>query len=227
MDERLVLCVDDDELFLKMITSYLRAYGYAVVAETSGRRTIQRAVDRSFHAAILDCVLPDFGNGEAAIEFNQLQPETGIIILTGSKDSVPARVAAIADAVLSKEEALESLTTALERIPLLNHPRAVRKFVRYPVQLPFTLRLVHADTAVSLQGTATSIAEGGLGGRLDGEVYPGEAVYIQFLEPHLKSLSTHAQVRYRAGDMYGFEFLELNATQRESLRRSFEQLILN
>ncbi len=227
MDEKLILCIDDDELFLRMITSYLEAFEYAVLPQTSGSKALQSVTERSFHAVVLDCFVRDSSNCELVLQINQLQPETPILILTASKNSVPARVSAIADAVLSKENGLEQLISALDRVPTLSRPRAVRKYSRYPLHLPFIARLIHSNREIDLRGTTVSIGEGGLGGTLDSELYPGEDVLIEFAEPQLASVKAECQVRYRAGDVYGFEFLRLDPQQRQVLRQSCSQWIPN
>ncbi len=219
MNENLVLCVDDDQLFLRMVTCYLEASGYTVIAETSGREALRKVAGGCrLYAAVLDCLLPGAFAGEFALELNRLHPETPVIILTGSRTAVPARVSAVADVVLSKESSLDDLISALDRAVKLPHPKAVRRFPRYPLQMSFLLKLVRSDMALNLHGTTTSLAEGGLGAVLDGELFPGEDVKIEFLSPPLQSVRPQAQVRYREGNRYGFEFLGLDSSEKSVLR---------
>lgn len=225
--EKIVLCVDDDELYLRMLASYLQAYGYAVVSETRGSEALKRAAERQFSAAVLDGFLPDMEVDEIANEVSRLQPTTPVLICTGSKNALPADARAVASAVLSKESGVEALVAALERVTARTRKAESRRFVRYQVEFPFTLRPMHSKATRDLRGCTTSLAEGGLGGRVEGEVTPGENVLIRFLEPHLKSLKAEAQVLYRVGDIYGFEFLRLGSRQRARLRQSFERCLVN
>ncbi len=227
MNEKIVLCVDDDELFLGMLSSYLKAFGYAVVSETIGTEGVRRATERQFDAAVLDCFLPDLEAGELAIEVNRQQPQTPIVICTGAADAVPAEARAVANAVISKDSGVEALFTSLERATIQQRRTDTRRFIRYPVEFPFILTPTNSSSAKNLHGRSTTIAEGGLGGILDGEVPVGENVLIRFLEPRLKSLKAEAQVLYRVRNVYGFEFLRLGARQRARLRQSFQTCAVN
>ncbi len=218
-----MLCVDDDDSLLRLISSYLGAYGYKVVTESSGHAALQRAATQSFYAAILDYFLPDLNGGEIAAQISRMHPETAIIMFTGSHNAVPARVAAIADVVLSKQQGVDALVAALDRIPQLRHPKPVRRFQRYRVRVPILVIVARSGQTTGLHGTTVSLAEGGLGGRLEGEVLPGEDVVIEFADPHLVGVRPQAQVRYRTGNLYGFEFISLDAQQVALLRQSCKQ----
>lgn len=218
--EKVVLCVDDDSRLLRMIGSYLEAFGYVIVAETTGHAALKRVAVQPFFAAVLDYFIPDLNGGEVAAEIHRLQPDAAIIMFTGSRQLVPSRVTAISDVVLSKADGMDALLAALGRVPELRHPKPVRRFPRYPVQLPIVVRIHVPGRTASLHGTTITLAEGGLGGRLDGEVLPGDDVVIEFEDPRLLSCQPRAQVRYRNGDVYGFEFIGLDAQQQAVLRQS-------
>ncbi len=218
-----VLCVDDDVRLLKLISSYLGAYGYKVVAEASGREALRQAAKRSFYAAVLDFCMPDLNGGELAAEISRLHPKTAIILFTGSRSAVPVRVASIADVILSKQDGVEALVAALENIGEFRRQKPVRRFPRYPVQVPILVKVARSGHTASLHGTTVTLAEGGLGVHLDGDIAPGEAVVIEFADPQLLGVRPQAQVRYRAGNVYGFEFISLEAHQAEILRHSCQQ----
>ena len=77
----------------------------------------------------------------------------------------------------------------------------------------------------SCWGRSTEIAEDGIGATLTGELQNGEIVSLEIPLPlHSYTLKVRAIVRYRDGLRYGFEFLTLNDTQREILRRVCEVL---
>jgi len=64
-----------------------------------------------------------------------------------------------------------------------------------------------------------------VGGTLTGELEPGEVVSMELAVPlAVQPLKVRALVRYRAGLRHGFEFLALNAEQRDVLRRVCEML---
>jgi len=74
-------------------------------------------------------------------------------------------------------------------------------------------------------GRSTEMGQDGIGATLTGELETGEIVSLDIplpLSPY--PLKVRAIVRYRQGLRYGFEFLTLSETQRETLRRVCEML---
>ena len=64
-----------------------------------------------------------------------------------------------------------------------------------------------------------------MGATLTGEVHPGEVVTMELTLPVAASpFKVRALARYRTGLRHGFEFLALNAEQRDLLRRVCELL---
>ena len=77
----------------------------------------------------------------------------------------------------------------------------------------------------SCWGRSTELGEDGIGGTLTGDLEAGEIVTLEIplpLSPY--PLKIRAIVRYRHGLHYGFEFLTLTDSQRETMRRVCEML---
>jgi hypothetical protein len=74
-------------------------------------------------------------------------------------------------------------------------------------------------------GRSTELGQDGIGATLTGELETGEIVSLDIplpLSPY--PVKVRAIVRYRQGLRYGFEFLTLNESQRDVLRRVCEVL---
>jgi two-component system sensor histidine kinase/response regulator len=67
MDEKKILIVDDDEVFLKMLNKTLTSSGYSVSMATNGKDAIDAARDWRPHLIILDIMMPEMDGGEAAL----------------------------------------------------------------------------------------------------------------------------------------------------------------
>ncbi len=75
------------------------------------------------------------------------------------------------------------------------------------------------------RGVTTSIGEGGLGGKVEGRLQPGELVLIQVADAETTVLpEPRAKVRYCSQDVYGFEFLDVTPTEQDEVRRLCERL---
>jgi len=67
MDEKKILIVDDDEVFLKMLENTLISSGYSVSMATNGKDAIDAAKNWRPHLIILDIMMPEMDGGEAAL----------------------------------------------------------------------------------------------------------------------------------------------------------------
>jgi c-di-GMP-binding flagellar brake protein YcgR len=91
------------------------------------------------------------------------------------------------------------------------------------VQIPFTVTVNRAGTTAMLRGLSVNFGEGGIGGKIEGDLEPGEHVLLQIVDSRLqKQLEPRAQVSYRKDNTYGFEFLDVSS-QAQSVVRQFCQ----
>jgi PilZ domain len=100
-----------------------------------------------------------------------------------------------------------------------------RRFQRFSVDTRMQVRMFQAGEFRSCWGRSTELGQDGIGATLTGDLETGEIVSLEIplpLSPY--PLKVRAIVRYRQGLRYGFEFLTLNETQRDMIRRVCETL---
>jgi PilZ domain len=100
-----------------------------------------------------------------------------------------------------------------------------RRFPRFAVDARMQVRMFQCGEFRSCWGRSTELGQDGIGATLTGDLESGEIVSLEIplpLSPY--PLKVRAIVRYRQGLRYGFEFLTLNNTQREMIRRICELL---
>lgn len=108
-------------------------------------------------------------------------------------------------------------------------PARVRKYARqYPrfaIDVRIQVKMFQGGEFNSCWGRSTELGQDGIGATLTGELQLGEIVTLEIplpLSPY--PVRVRAIVRYRQGLRYGFEFLTLNESQRDTLRRVCEML---
>ena len=100
-----------------------------------------------------------------------------------------------------------------------------RRFPRFAIDARMQVRMFQAGEFRGCWGRSTELGQDGIGATLTGDLETGEIVSLEIplpLSPY--PLKVRAIVRYRQGLRYGFEFLTLNTTQREMIRRVCEML---
>jgi hypothetical protein len=104
-------------------------------------------------------------------------------------------------------------------------PAYARRFPRFSVDARMQVRMFQAGEFRTCWGRSTELGLDGIGATLTGDLERGEIVSLEIplpLTPY--PLRVRAIVRYRQGLRYGFEFLTLDGSQREMLRRLCEML---
>jgi hypothetical protein len=100
-----------------------------------------------------------------------------------------------------------------------------RRFPRFAVDARMQVRMFQDGEFRSCWGRSTELGLDGIGATLTGDLERGEIVSLEIplpLSPY--PLKVRAIVRYRQGLRYGFEFLTLDGSQREMVRRVCEML---
>jgi hypothetical protein len=100
-----------------------------------------------------------------------------------------------------------------------------RRFPRFAVDARMQVRMFQAGEFRSCWGRSTELGQDGIGATLTGDLETGEIVSLEIplpISPY--PLKVRAIVRYRQGLRYGFEFLTLNTTQSDMIRRVCEIL---
>ena len=219
MQPAIVLCLDDEELLLHMLEATLTAHGYAVLTASTARQALKVATVHRPDAVILDYCLPDMNGGEVASEVKRLRPRTPIIMFSGA-DDIPSSALASVDGLVRKGESTQALLGILHR--LLHRAGSesipVRRVPRYSVQFPFSIVTDRSGKLEMFQGVSTDISEAGIGGKVNGTLFPGEKVLLHISrETEVVTETRPAQVRHQTGGCCGFAFLDIPTQQHRDV----------
>jgi PilZ domain len=100
-----------------------------------------------------------------------------------------------------------------------------RRYPRFVIDTRMQVKMFQGGEFHTCWGRSTELGEDGIGATLTGDLEAGEIVTLDVTLPlSAYPLTVRAIVRYRQGLHYGFEFLTLNDSQREMLRRVCEML---
>ena len=217
-----VLCVDDD-VIRSLLQSAFEARDISFLAANNGREALEVAAERRPDGVILNHHLPDMTGGELAAKIKRICPDT-IIIMFSALPELPPDAVGFLDAFLHKSEGVRPLLLTLQQTLGRLQPEA-RRFPRYPVRLPLAIIVNRFGSSAVLFGICSSFSEGGIGGTIEGNLVPGEFVQVQGSDSRLNlSLESHAQVRYRKGETYGFAFCDVTPQQRVEVQRLCQRL---
>ncbi len=106
-------------------------------------------------------------------------------------------------------------------------PAYARRFPRFPIDARLQVRMFQGGEFRNCWGHSTELGQDGVGATLTGDLEKGEIVSLDIplpLSPY--PLKVRAIVRYRQGLRYGFEFLTLTETQRETIGRVCDMLAI-
>jgi hypothetical protein len=104
-------------------------------------------------------------------------------------------------------------------------PNFTRRFPRFGIDMRLQVKMFQAGEFRTCWGRSTEMGQDGIGATLTGSLEPGEIVTLEIplpLTPY--PIKVRAIVRYRQGLKYGFEFLTLNDSQRDTIKRVCEYL---
>jgi hypothetical protein len=100
-----------------------------------------------------------------------------------------------------------------------------RRFPRFTIDIRLQVKMFQDGEFRTCWGRSTEMGQDGIGATLTGSLETGEIVTLEIplpLTPY--PIKVRAIVRYCQGLRYGFEFLTLNETQRDTIRRVCEYL---
>lgn len=82
MSRTKILCVDDEELGLRVRRLTLESQGYEVITTPVGSAALGMFAQQPFDLVILDYSMPGMNGGELAVEMRRIRPEVPIILLS-------------------------------------------------------------------------------------------------------------------------------------------------
>src|ERR1700686_3872662 len=104
-------------------------------------------------------------------------------------------------------------------------PAFPRRFPRFTIDVRLQVKMFQAGEFRACWGRSTEMGQDGIGATLTGSLEPGGIVTLELplpLSPY--PIKVRAIVRYRQGLRYGFEFLTLNDSQRDTIQRVCQYL---
>ena len=103
--------------------------------------------------------------------------------------------------------------------------RSNRQFPRFELDVRMLVHVFREGKSTSMWGRSTMIGIEGIGATLTGELEVGEVVGLEFSVPLCpQAVKLRGSVRYKNGFQYGFEFLAIDAAQRQAIQRAIDIL---
>jgi CheY-like chemotaxis protein len=96
----LILCIDDEELGLRVRTIVLERAGYQVAAALDGPSGLSVFTSQPVDVVVLDYFMPEMDGGQVAAEMRRLRPEIPIILLSAYLNLPPEVIGTVDCAVL-------------------------------------------------------------------------------------------------------------------------------
>jgi hypothetical protein len=137
----------------------------------------------------------------------------------------PGRVTAMSTDEKARAAAAGADTTTESAAKHRSKAQYTRRFPRFTIDVRLQVKMFQGGEFRTCWGRSTEMGQDGIGATLTGSLEPGEIVTLDIplpLTPY--PIKVRAIVRYRQGLRYGFEFLTLNESQRDTIRRVCEYL---
>jgi len=188
------------------ISAFIETDGQVVWADKTGRAGIQFMSMPQLSQQVLDEWLLARAHVQEAPA--KTAPATAARADAGSGETEAASVEAV--------EAAEEAGGREQR---------TRAVFRGEIRARLLVILIRSGKAMVIRGRCRDLSETGVGGDMEEELLVGDPVLLELSLPKLaEPLKLHAEVRHRADSLYGFEFVGINAAQRQSIRRICESL---
>ena len=220
-----ILCVDDELSILRLLIDVLGAAGYRVLIAPSAERALKMLRYVAVEAVVLDYVMPRMDGLALAQNVQRLDPGMPVVVFCAAPEQLPQELRKLAAKVVDKGNPIESLIAALpSAIAQRRTLQTPRSHPRYHVDLKVLLTAGAKIGQGELWAEARSLGEGGLGAELPTTLPEGDTVRID-LSLRDQKLSLPASVRYHAGAIHGFQFLDITHEQRTAIRKYCETLL--
>ena len=112
MTKSIILCVDDEEIGLRVRKILLERAGYRVLTAPDGPSALERFVSEPVEAVVLDYSMPGMNGGEVAVRMRQTKPQVPILLLSAYLD-LPVEVTSLVDLYMTKGEGAPALLDKL------------------------------------------------------------------------------------------------------------------
>jgi len=112
---RLVLCVDDERIGLRVRKLLLERAGCTVLAAPDGPTGLALFESNPVEAVLLDYSMPGMNGGEVAARMKDSKPEVPILLLTAYV-GLPDTITALVDGYITKADDAPSLLAKLRAV---------------------------------------------------------------------------------------------------------------
>ena len=112
---KIVLCVDDEDVGLRVRKAVLERAGYRVLAASDGVAALTIFERERVDAVVLDYSMPGMLGGEVARRMREIKPEVPILLLSAYIE-IPADVTSLVDLGMTKGEGVPTLLRKLETL---------------------------------------------------------------------------------------------------------------
>jgi CheY-like chemotaxis protein len=113
--KQLILCIDDEELGLRVRGMVLERTGYRVKTALDGATGLKLFGSEPVDAVVLDYFMPGMNGGEVAAEMRRLRPEVPIILLS-AYINLPPEVIQMVDCTMMKGDGPNGLLSKLREV---------------------------------------------------------------------------------------------------------------
>lgn len=199
----------------------LQALCYDVVLGTSGRDALERLQQERFSALILGYPLSDMEAADVLVRLRRAELKSKVLLLS-AYPKVEESLLELADGFICKRQSNTEFISGIELV-LNGHKRVKfpvgRNFFRYAVRVPLTVEVLRSGTRETFYGLSRDLSEHGISGQIQSQFIPGELVKVSFSLPNCShEFKAEAIVRHRSEQLFGFEFVSINARARESIK---------
>jgi CheY-like chemotaxis protein len=111
----LILCIDDEELGLRVRRMVLERTGYRVATAIDGVTGLSLFGNEPVDAVVLDYFMPGMNGGAVAAEMRRLRPEVPIILLS-AYINLPPDVVQVVDCTILKGDGPDTLLSKLREM---------------------------------------------------------------------------------------------------------------
>lgn len=110
-----ILCIDDEELGLRVRKLMLESEGFDVTVALDGKSALEFCANLSFDLIVLDYSMPGMNGGEVALAIRRMRPEIPIILLSAYL-TLPEEHTKLVDGHVTKGESTEALLTLIRKL---------------------------------------------------------------------------------------------------------------
>src|SRR5690348_6619578 len=114
-ESHLVLCVDDEQVGLRVRKILLERAGYQVLTALNGMDGLAIFRAEPIEAVVLDYSMPGMHGGEVAAKMRQTKPQVPILLLS-AYIGLPAEVISLVDLYMTKGEGAPLLLSKLHSL---------------------------------------------------------------------------------------------------------------